>query len=227
MNRDGSDERQITKEAGNNIMPILSRDGRYVIFASNRSGDGKFNLWRVNSDGNEALRLTEGNGENQPAISPDGEWIYFTSGKVDGSPEERSVWRVSINGEHEKQIISLPAYGVDISPDGKNIACWVKPAEAPWKIGIFLADGGDAIKLFEAQRGQPVKWTADGKGVAYVLTLKGVSNVWVQPVSGAAARQVTTFTNERILQFDWSDNNEIISSRTERRSDVVMIRNFR
>ncbi|MFN2502577.1 MAG: winged helix-turn-helix domain-containing protein [Pyrinomonadaceae bacterium] len=230
MNRDGSDERQITQQAGNNVMPITSPDGRYLIFASNRAGEGNFNLWRVNIDGNDPRRLTAGQGANQPAISPDGRWVYYTSGKLDGPPEQRTIWRVSIDGEDEKPIIELPSYGVDVSPDGKSIALWFNPDphdESRWKLAIFPAEGGDPIKLFDTPRGQRVKWTADGKGIAYVLTKKGVSNVWVQPIAGGPPRQVTTFTSDRILQFDWSPNNDIVSSRTERRSDVVMIRNFR
>lgn len=228
MNRDGSGERRVTQNAGNNIMPIVSPDGRYLVFASNRSNEGNFNLWRVNFDGNDPVRLTNGEGENQPAISPDGRWIYYTSGKVDGPPEERTLRRVSIDGEQEKQVVSLPAYGADVSPDGKFIACWLKPNnDSQWKIAIVPADGGEPVKLFDAPRGQPVKWTADGKGIAYVQTLKGVSNVWVQPIDSAAPRQVTSFTTDRILQFDWSSNNELIASRTERRSDIVMIQNFR
>lgn len=228
MDRDGSNERQITKDAGNNIMPIVSPDGRYVIFASNRGGEGDFDLWRVNIDGNDAIRLTNGPSANQPAISPDSRLVYYTSGKVDGPPEERSVWRVSVDGGDEKQIIAGPAYGADFSPDGTMIACWTKPdKDSPWKIGVYSADGGSSIKLFDAQRGQPVKWTADGAGIAYAQNQKGVSNIWIQPIDGSAPRQITGFTSDRILQFDWSVNNEIIASRTERRSDIVMIRNFR
>ncbi len=227
MDRNGGNELQITQNAGNNIMPVSSPDGRYLIFASNRN-DGNFNLWRVNFDGNDQIRLTKGQSENQPAVSPDGQWVYYTSGKVDGSPEERTVWRVSIDGEDEKQVVALPSYGADVSPDGKTIACWIKPnSDSPWKIGIVPADGQDPIKLFDAERGQPVKWTADGKAIAYVRTIKGVSNVWLQPINGTAPRQATALTSERILQFDLSPNNELIASRTERRSDIVMIKNFR
>ncbi len=227
MKSDGTDERQITRDAGNNVMPIVSPDEQYIVFASNRNSGGNFNLWRVNADGTDPQQLTTGPGENQPTISTDGRWVFYTSGEIDSPPLKRTLWRVSINGGDAKQVINGAAYGADISPDGKLLACWFKPNDSSWKIGIFSIDGGSPQKLFDAQQGQPVKWTSDGKGVAYVQTEKNVSNVWVQPLAGGPARKVTTFTSARILQFDWSNDNKIASSRTERRSELVLMKNFR
>ncbi|GAA4272217.1 S41 family peptidase [Aquimarina gracilis] len=54
--------------------PTLSPDGKTIIF----SYDG--DLWKVPSDGGEALRITgmQGN-ETLPRVSPDGKWISFSA----------------------------------------------------------------------------------------------------------------------------------------------------
>ncbi len=41
MNADGSDVTQITSGPGNDLWPDLSTNGRYVAFASNRSGNNE------------------------------------------------------------------------------------------------------------------------------------------------------------------------------------------
>jgi Tol biopolymer transport system component len=72
-----------------------------------------------------------------------------------------------------------------------------------------------------------VHWTPDGRGIAYTLTRAGVSNIWIQPLAGGPAKQVTDFKSDKIFWFDWSRNNRIVCSRGAETSDVVLINNFR
>ena len=54
--------------------PSLSPDGKTVYFAYD--GD----IWKVNSDGGNASRITAMEGEEiNPKISPDGKWLAFSS----------------------------------------------------------------------------------------------------------------------------------------------------
>ncbi len=55
----------------------------------------------------------------------------------------------------------------------------------------------------------------------------GVSNIWSQPLSGEAAKQLTDFTTEQILFFDWSDDNQLVCSRGVTTQEAVLISNFR
>ena len=67
--------------------PVLSQDGRYIYFATNRDGDRsrvedrQFEIYRMNVDGSGRTRLTETQGFTSvnPAISPNGQSIAFTS----------------------------------------------------------------------------------------------------------------------------------------------------
>jgi eukaryotic-like serine/threonine-protein kinase len=47
MNADGNQRKQLTSNAGKNIGPVVSADGRYIVFTSTRSGTGA--IWRMAS----------------------------------------------------------------------------------------------------------------------------------------------------------------------------------
>src|SRR5207253_5672353 len=51
--------------------------------------------------------------------------------------------------------------------------------------------------------GYPLRWTPDGRAVAYV---DGATqrNIWVQPLAGGPPRQLTRFTDRTIADFAWS-----------------------
>lgn len=227
INQDGSGERRLTQNAGNNVMPVPSEDGRFVVFASNRSAKDKYNLWRMDLDGSDARQLTHGDGEVQPTISPDGQWVYFSAGGLSGGNSERTLWRVRADGGEPERFVDGFANGADVSPDGKFVAAWYKPPSSGWKLAVFRSDGGLPLKLFDAEPGVPVKWTPDGKAIAYLKTVNGVSNVWKQSLAGGAPERVTGFTSMRTLNFDWTVDDHIICTRNERTTNVVMIRNFR
>ena len=92
MNRDGSASKQVTKESFrlfNN--PIWTPDGQYLIgrkhFTSERSlGAGE--LWMTHRDGGEGLQLTKRKNDQmdlgEPAISPDGRYVYYSEDVSDG-----------------------------------------------------------------------------------------------------------------------------------------------
>jgi len=227
INSDGSGERQMTQHAGINIMPVPSDDGRFVVFASDRMTKDKFNIWRMDMDGGNAKQLTSGDGEVQPTISPDGSWVYYSTGNPGEGNNDRTLWRVNSDGGTPGKLTEGPSHGADVSPDGKLFAAWYKPAGLGWKLAVFNADGGTPLKLFDAEPGVPVKWTADGTAIAYLKVVNGVSNIWKQPLSGGDAVQVTHFTSMRIANFDWTSDGRIVCSRTERATNVVIVRNFR
>ena len=58
--------------------PDVAPDNRHIIFQSNRSG--KWQLWLMDRETKEPVRVaaTDGN-DRQPAWSPDGQWIVFSS----------------------------------------------------------------------------------------------------------------------------------------------------
>jgi Tol biopolymer transport system component len=221
---DGTGHRQLTFDRGSNLLPSVSPDGRYIVFSSDRAG--RPNIWRVDIDGGNPKRLTDGEQDFGPRVSPDGRWVVYTS----ASAGKETVWRVPIDGGVAGQVVDAAVVGPDVSPDGKYIVTWYKPSpESPRKIAIFSWDGGGPVKVFEALPPQlhPVRWSADGRGLVYVVTRDGVSNLWLQPVEGGAPRQLTEFKSEVIEGFDVSRAGDTVCSRGYVARDVVMVTDFR
>jgi dipeptidyl aminopeptidase/acylaminoacyl peptidase len=74
----GGEPRQLTSTTKKDSHPRWSPDGKQILFASNRSGEGQ--LWVINVDGGEARQLTTIATDASNALwSPDGKWIAFVS----------------------------------------------------------------------------------------------------------------------------------------------------
>ena len=78
-------------------VPSWSRDGKWIYFASNRSGEDQ--VWKMPAGGGEAVRVTR-KGGFVALESPDGQWVYYT--KSDGTS---SLWKVPRDGGEETQVL--------------------------------------------------------------------------------------------------------------------------
>lgn len=227
INLDGSDERQLTFGPDANVMPAMTVDGRYVVFAGYRKGDGFFDLLRMNADGSEQVQLTNSGGAYQPSIGTDG-WVYYTAGKMGGPVMFRRVWRVPIGGGAPEQFLDIPAYYPDVSPDGRFVAVWTNSDQASRaKVAITSTQSGKIEQVLADIEGERIDWTPDSKGISFVRTVEGVSNIWTQPISGGVARQETKFTSEAIRNFEWFPDGRLLCSRLNNRRRAILIRNFR
>jgi Tol biopolymer transport system component len=69
------------------------------------------------------------------------------------------------------------------------------------------------------------RFTPDGKAFVYPITQNGVDNLWLQPLNGAAGRQITNFETDQIPWLKWSpDGKKIGVLRQHIESDVVLLR---
>ncbi|TVQ42312.1 MAG: peptidase S41 [Saprospirales bacterium] len=126
-------------------------------------------LWRVDRDGSNPLRLTSSPAEeNNPFLSPDGQHIAF-SANYEGNTD---VYVISINGGQPQRLTWHP--GADIvtgwSADGSEVAFFSTRENNHGRSGqLYHVDkeGGAPLKQMEARffRGQ---WNADGNQLAYI-----------------------------------------------------------
>jgi TolB protein len=95
MNRDGSNQRQVTKLGGANFAPSWHPDGKRLIFASNIA-DPKgrdFDIYLVNLDGTGLERVTYNNTfDGFPMFSPDGRRLVFASNRNAKTEGETNVF---------------------------------------------------------------------------------------------------------------------------------------
>jgi dipeptidyl aminopeptidase/acylaminoacyl peptidase len=120
-----------------------------------------------------------------------------------------------------------------ISPDGSMVAAiasFVDPAiqGSVDRLALLRSDAlSEPPKLFAADThiGGRIRFTPDGKGIAYEWRGNQVGNIWVQPLDGSAPHALTRFTDEGIFDFDWSpDGKRLAVLRGHNVSDIVLIR---
>jgi eukaryotic-like serine/threonine-protein kinase len=218
------DRKQLTADARMNVDPMVTPDGRYVVFRSDRSGAPR--IWRMNLDGSDPRELTHDHEATDVVVSPDGQWIAFTL-----CWNKCTVWTLSIDGGTPVQLTDHASQSVTISPDGKYIACsYLDQPNGTFKLAIFPREGGQPTKTFSFTSGDTTnkQWSPDGRAIVYGVTRAGVTNLWAQPIDGSSPKQLTNFTSDRIFGFQISrDGKQVALVRGTSNSDVVLISNFK
>jgi TolB protein len=225
MNADGSNRKQLTTTAGANFEPTVSADGRTMVYVS-KAADGSTHLWKMNLDTGESAQLTNGAFDLRPDISPDGRWVVYMSIAKSTS----NLWKTSIDGgkapiQLSDKMASVPR----VSPDGRFIACFYRAQLGLLsKFAIIPSGGGEPVKVFDKSTTTIVEagtqWTPDGRALTFVDNRDGVSNIWLQPLDGSPAKQLTNFTSETIFRFAWSpDGKMLVAERGTEIGDIVLI----
>jgi eukaryotic-like serine/threonine-protein kinase len=223
---DGSNPKQLTSNAGFNVLARVSPDGHYIVHLS--SGAGSWQIWRMDSDGNNPKQLTDsvvdGFGLD---ISPDGKWVVWGSGG-----KEKGVWKVPMEGGNPVRLSDAEADHPIISPDGKTIAYSYEDPSAnpPHGVAIMAFEGGPPTKHFDIFSSMMTwfRWGTDGRSLLYTKNEGGVGNIWSQPIAGRTPKQITHFNSERIESFDLSrDGRRLVISRVTEKQDVMLIRDLR
>ena len=224
IDQDGKNQRQLTTpETRADRHPAVTPDGRYIVFVSNRTGNS--NIYRYDLNNGDQKQLTNGPSEEFPDVSADGKWVIYAS---TGS-NKHTLWKVPIDGGDPVQLTDKLSTWPDVSPDGQKIACWYRAdTGARWQIAVIPITGGNPEKVLDvppaADTPIPIRWMPDGRGISFVATRDGVSNVWYQPLDGGAPKQVTNFTSDQIHWFDWSkDGKQLACARGRMLNDVVLI----
>jgi len=118
--------------------PTLSPDGNtvaYVATAANLAEDqSQSDLWRVNHDGTDRVRLTNTpkHDESRPQWTPDGKSIVFLSDRG-GEDATTQVWMMPAAGGKARRLTRF-GDGIDdfvLSPDGKRLAFIARDPERP------------------------------------------------------------------------------------------------
>ncbi len=219
MNADGT-EQILLRPGLRNYLAMSSCGDRYLVFDSLE--ENQLKLLRTDLDGSNPVTLSDNVLYSE--CSPDGKWVVFA--------DPHNLYRISIEGGTPKQIFTADDAAIGaISPDGKWVACFYQVTNPAPKAGVAVipAEGGAPIHDFVRPLGsQKMHWSPDQKGVQYLLTRHGATNVWEQPLAGGPPRPVTNFTTGHIFDFAWTrDGKQLLLAKGEETSDVVLVSNFR
>jgi Tol biopolymer transport system component len=220
INQDGS-QRTLLRPDVRSYVNMSTCAGRYVVFDFDTGT--RIELWRTDADGANPTKLSD-NVINSDC-SPDGKWVLYSS--------NTKLYRIPIEGGTPTEIPTVShngAYGM-ISPNGEMIA-YQYLESAPVgvaRVAVAPVAGGTPLHDFVQPLGaNGLRWSPDSKGVQYLLTRNGATNVWEQPLSAGDPRPVTNFTSGLLFDFAWShDGSQLLLAKGENTSDVILISNFR
>jgi serine/threonine protein kinase/Tol biopolymer transport system component len=219
---DGSNQNQLTFNAGDNYTPATSADGRFIVFSSNRTGS--FNIWRMNAeDGSDLKQLTFGDANSYPSSSADSQWVFY-----DNQSDSRiSVWKVPIDGGDPVQLTNEYARMPVVAPDNQSMACrYYVENGARRGIAVIPVQGGLPVKLLPipVMLFQRVQWIASGHALSYIDIANGVSNIWSYNLNDGSKQQLTNFQADQIFAYAWSlDNKQLACERGAEVNDVITI----
>jgi Tol biopolymer transport system component len=218
MNADGTGNRQLTTGSAYDGGPVVTPDGRYIVFDSTRGG--RDNIWRMDADGGHLIQLTNGADEEAPSVSPDGQWIIFDSIATS------DMRKVSINGGEAVRLTERHVTWPTVSPrDGMIAGVYASDPNSQRRLAVFAPEGGEPIKTFDLPPGANgnLQWSADGRSILYVVTKASASSLWCQSLDGSPPKQLADFTPEAIFSIAAAPDGRLALARGTIVRDVVLI----
>ena len=231
---DGTGATQLIGDSNAGIFGITSCGKDHITFSwPFHGGTNSANLWRVNSDGSNPTRISNGTFDNRAVCSPDEKFAY------EYDQVARQIKRLSL----DTPIKSEPVPGsevpnsflvggiVELSPDGRTLAYVVEVVNANTQNGqeklVLLDLSSSSVRLLDTDSritSAQIAFTVDGKSIAYAVREHGIDNVWEQPLDGSRGRQITNFHSEQIGLFRWSPDGKTLGIlRGHGESDVVLL----
>lgn len=191
--------------------PRWSPTGDRLVFSSNRTGDRRWHIYIVEPvPGDDRLGFPEvidlGFGKDAD-WHPTGEVIVFKG--CDDSGQNCGLWTINTDGSERSQLTdgfndSLPRW----SPDGESIVFMSDSRDGNWELYTLAVADGAVTRLTEdgAEDGLPA-WSPDGSRIAFMSKRGGAWGIWVLPVAGGDAEQITQLEEQLpdwLLQgIDW------------------------
>lgn len=208
----GGDAFPLTLHEAHDYMPVWSRDGKQIAFASDRYGN--FDVYVMPVAGGEARRLTYHSAADLPYdFTPDGKSVLFGTGRNDLYTSARfpnrglfqKLYEVPVTGGRSVMYNSAGAEFAKFNAKGdKLIFQDRKGYEDPWRkrhtsavtrdVWIYdtKKDEYQQISTFEGEDREPV-WGGDDNTVYFLSEKDGSQNVYKGNTAAKTATQITRF----------------------------------
>jgi Tol biopolymer transport system component len=190
----------------------------FVFGASTFANLGASVVWIYTFDRNQQHRVTPEAGQSvSPAWAPDGKSLMWVS-NVGGS---RDVYHVDIaasgapRGDPDRLTTGLDARSISISEDGRRVAYSLFHATANvWSVALSAAGPvsvADAVPITRGnQRIESINVSPDEEWIAFDSDLAGNQDIYILPLSGGEAAQLTTNTADDFTP-SWSPDGKSVA----------------
>jgi dipeptidyl aminopeptidase/acylaminoacyl peptidase len=175
---DGPAKNITVRNRGYDVGPVYTRDGKYIVYRSQATEGFEADRWRLmayNRATGSSAEITRGFDQQveEFALSPDGNYVYFTAGERGHAP----IFRVPLGGaQPQKMLGDVFASNLQIAGDGKKLVFASSSLARPAEIYSANLDGsgvaaltnvnGDLIARANLKKAEEVEWTgALGKKV--------------------------------------------------------------
>ena len=161
--------RQLTFDGDKNEWPAWSPNGKWIAFTSDRAGDR--DIYKMDVDGENVIRLTKERKCDEPVWSPDSRWIAFVS------HHDATLFVMDAEGKNVRHLGKRGEVLLKCtwSPDGKQIAFISADIEdgIVYTINVIDVDGQNMRQLTKSEEETVIRelaWSPSGKWIAYILT---------------------------------------------------------
>lgn len=213
------------------FIPTLCPDQRTFLFSGFVAGAPSINIWKVDRGGQGLTQLTFGNEDIFPVCSLDSQSVYYRDGI------QQAIMRVPIAGGTPTKIAPSFFAQPSLSPDGKLLAYQAssvpKNGDLQRLIAFYATDGSappQPLRVDARFSAEPrpfagfIRFSPDGKSLAYGIYENSVSNILLQPLDGRPPRPLTHFTSETIRDFNFSpDGKTLVLVRGHSNSSIILM----
>lgn len=224
INADGTNHRKITSgKDGVWIAPNATGNGQNIGYISSRTGIKQ--VWRIDADGKNPTQMTQSDRSvfNARILRDNSTVIYAVQQSVG-----MYLFKKTADGQIT-QLTDTDTGTFAISADEKVLAVEIlDKTTGKYHTELRSLEDGKIIKAFDFVSRRQLRFTPDGKNLAYDTMYGDVSQIAIQPLDGGESFPLTDFQTDDIFSFDWSqDGSRLAVIRGKQLSDAVLIKNNR
>lgn len=211
---------QLTSDHAVNVEPRWSPDGKKIVFVST-SFNGRFHIFKADVRAARLENLVRLTGETKsslpryyyslfdteisPLWSRDGEDIVFVSnrGHIHGSG---GIWRMKAEAGASAREIHYEETNwrarPDFSPDGTRLAYSSYLGRNWHQLWVMPANGGDVFPVSYGDWDETnVRWSPDGKQLAFLSNRNGKTELWTQTIPGGTQTRLNVKERKYLEQM--------------------------